>query len=163
MAVIPVGLAEIKLSNNAQDILVAYGLGSCVGILVYDPIQKIGALAHVLLPDSALEKTPIISNPWKYANTAVPLLFKELEKMGGGRVRYIIKIAGGAQMFNMGNTNTGLNIGAKNVMAVKKSLGEAGAHNFAENTGGTQGKTIKLYMINGKMTYKVASEGEVLF
>jgi chemotaxis protein CheD len=152
------GLAEIKISNSIDDVLVAYGLGSCVGVLVHDKKNNIGGLAHVLLPQSDIETN--VLNPAKFADTAVPLLINELKKLGANSSYFTINIAGGAQMFKLSNKSNSLNIGTKNIIAVKSALEKLGLKAEIESTGGNKGKTVKLYMESGRMTYKIAGELE---
>ena len=93
---IKVGMAEYKVGRN-PDILITYGLGSCVGIAIYDPIAKIGGLAHIMLPDSAQARST--DNLAKFADTALPVMVEEIIKLGAYKLNIWAKCAGGAQMF----------------------------------------------------------------
>ena len=113
---------KVKISDMAilreEGILVTVGLGSCVGIALYDPKNKVGGLAHILLPDSSLFRNRINSlNSAKFADTAIPLLVHEMVKAGAKRRFLKAKIAGGGHLFLF--QKSGCSVGEKNVKAVK--------------------------------------------
>src|ERR1035441_813488 len=106
-----VGIAECKITQSPIRLL-AYGLGSCVGVLIYDRTKKMGGLAHVMLPSSRLHSP--VNLPGKYADTAVEFLVEELEKAGCRKAGLISKIVGGANMFSA-IFQTAIPIGLRNV------------------------------------------------
>lgn len=112
-----VGISDIKVSNNAQDILVTYALGSCIGIVVFDPVAKVGGMLHYMLPDSNLDQNKAKENPAMFADTGIPLLFKSCYKLGAEKKRMLVKVAGGASILD--DTNY-FRIGQKNIMAMRK-------------------------------------------
>ena len=121
--VIKVGMADLK-TGKAPDVLTTLGLGSCIGIALWDPTTKIGGLAHIMLPDST--KIRNNSNIAKFADTGMTELVRQMEEMGVSRRRIVAKIAGGARMFEVsGSTSVG-NIGEKNALASKQKLKELG-------------------------------------
>ena len=112
--VIKVGMADLK-TGKAPDILTTLGLGSCIGIALWDPTTKIGGLAHVMLPDST--KIRNNTNIAKFADTGIAELVRQMEALGVSKRRLVAKIAGGARMFEVsGSTSVG-NIGEKNAIA----------------------------------------------
>ena len=93
-----VGISDIKVSNNAEDVIVTYALGSCIGIVVFDPIAKVGGMLHYMLPESALDQNKARENPAMFADTGIPLLFKACYKLGAEKKRMLVKAAGGASI-----------------------------------------------------------------
>ena len=144
--VIKVGMADLK-TGKAPDILTTLGLGSCIGIALWDPTTKIGGLAHVMLPDST--KIRNNSNIAKFADTGIAELVRQMEAMGVPRKRLVAKIAGGAQMFAFGSKSDMIRVGDRNVLASKQKLGELKIPLLAEDTGETYGRTVIFYPSTG--------------
>jgi chemotaxis protein CheD len=148
---IKVGMADLNIcvSPNA---LTTLGLGSCVGIVLYDPVRKIAGMVHVMLPDS----TKIINNEnkAKFADTGIDLLISQMLSIGADRRCLIAKIAGGAQMFAFGANNDMMRIGERNVEATKLKLQQLGISIKAEDTGLNYGRTIEFYPENGSLVIK---------
>lgn len=88
---IKVGMADYKIGRNPAS-LISYGLGSCVGIALFDTVAKVGGLAHIMLPDSTQARAT--DNPAKFADTALPLMLSEIIKLGAVKSRITAKIAG---------------------------------------------------------------------
>lgn len=139
--IIKVGIADLKIVKAPQLIRTS-GLGSCVGVVVYDPFQKIAGLAHVMLPDSSLARSNSF-NMAKYADTAVKELVSTLVKQGARKSGLKAKIAGGAQMFQFSLGNEVMRIGPRNVEAVKKQLADLHIKLLGEDVGGNSGRTIE--------------------
>ena len=153
--VIKVGMADLKTGKN-PDILTTLGLGSCIGIALWDPVTKIGGLAHVMLPDST--KIRNNSNIAKFADTGIAELVRQIEAMGVPKKRLVAKIAGGARMFEVsGSTSVG-NIGEKNAIASKQKLQELGIPILAEDTGLNYGRTVELNCANGDYVIKAVGK-----
>jgi len=138
--------------------LITIGLGSCVGICLYDPIVKVGGLAHIMLPDSTQARS--IQNKAKYADTAIVVLIDKMLAKGVIKNRLVAKIAGGAQMFNFPGVSSIMRIGERNVEAVKKKLQVLNISILAEDTGGNFGRTINFNPDNGKLFIKTINRGE---
>ncbi len=157
--VVPVGIGELKVTKDPADVLVAYGLGSCVGVCLYDPDVKVAGLAHVMLPNSA---EAISQNPvGKFADRAVPMLLEEIVKLGGNPRRLMCKIAGGAQMLIApGFPAGGFNIGERNVEAVRAALERYKVALRKAETGGTRGRTLSLYAATGRVMVRTIGEKE---
>lgn len=132
------------------------GLGSCIGIALWDPVTKIGGLAHVMLPDST--KIRNNSNIAKFADTGIAELVRQMEMMGVPRKRMVAKIAGGACMFEVAGTTSVGNIGEKNALASKKKLKELGIRILAEDTGLNYGRTVELNCENGDYLIKAVGK-----
>jgi len=157
---IKVGMADLNVcvSPNA---LTTLGLGSCVGIVLYDPVRKIAGMVHVMLPDS----TKILNNEnkAKFADTGIDLLISQMTAIGAERRSLIAKIAGGAQMFAFGSNNDMMRIGERNVEATKIKLQQLGISIKAEDTGLNYGRTIEFYPENGSLLIKsVGKEKKII-
>ncbi len=153
---ITVGISDMKVVRS-PGVLVTYALGSCVGICLYDELLKIAALGHIMLPtyppDSSLD------NQHRYADTCIPLMLREMERLGANRARIRAKICGGAKMFQVEGDLSFGSIGSRNVEAVKKALGEFRIPLHAEDTGLNYGRTVFFDAENGTMTVKSFSNG----
>ena len=148
---IKVGMADLKLCLSPNSIT-TLGLGSCVGVAIRDTGNKVGGLAHVMLPDSREIKNNI--NIAKFADTGVAELVRLMEKAGARRKMMVAKIAGGAQMFAFQNNNQMMRVGDRNVEAVKKKLKELGIPIKAEDTGLNYGRTVEFYPETGDYIIK---------
>ncbi|MDQ0156791.1 chemotaxis protein CheD [Robertmurraya andreesenii] len=139
--VVKVGIADMNIVRSPHHIRTS-GLGSCVGVVVYDQGKELAGLAHVMLPDSSLAKGSTI-NIAKYADTAVKELVNCLIKNGARSYSLKAKIAGGAQMFQYTSSNDMMRIGPRNVEAVKKELSLLRIAIVGEDVGGNSGRTIE--------------------
>lgn len=153
--VIKVGMADLKTAK-APDTLTTLGLGSCIGIALWDSTTKIGGLAHIMLPDST--KIRNNSNIAKFADTGIVELVRQMEALGVPRRRMVAKIAGGAKMFEVSGTTSVGNIGEKNAIASKKTLQELGIPVLAEDTGLNYGRTVELDCSNGDYIIKAVGK-----
>ncbi|MDF2542242.1 MAG: CheD [Herbinix sp.] len=157
---IKVGMADMNVCISPNGIT-TLGLGSCVGIVLYDPNKKIAGMVHVMLPDST--KIMNNSNIAKFADTGIEALIKMMLGIGANRNSLIAKIAGGAQMFAFNSNNDMLRIGDRNVEATKIKLKELGISLRAEDTGKDYGRTIEFYPESGELHIKsVGKERKIL-
>lgn len=155
--IIKVGMADLKTCKS-PDAVTTLGLGSCVGVAIWDPITKIGGLAHVMLPDSTKVKNNI--NVYKFADTGIEELVRLILEMGAGKSRLKAKIAGGAQMFAFQNKSDMVRVGDSNVIASKKKLAELGIPLVAEDTGENYGRTVVFYPENGDFYIRAIGKDE---
>ncbi|MDI9633123.1 MAG: chemotaxis protein CheD [Methanolinea sp.] len=147
--VVMVGIGEYFVGRTPMS---AIGLGSCIGLVIHDQARDIGGLAHIMLPESQGRS----DRPAKYADTAVELLVREIKRQGSGTDSLVSKIVGGASMFQSFSGN--LNIGDRNIEAVKVHLKRLNIKIVAEETGGVQGRTIVYYPAEkGKISVKTAN------
>lgn len=154
---IRVGMADYKV-GKAPATVISYGLGSCIGISLYDPQLKVGGLLHIMLPDSTQARGS--DNPAKFADTGLPLMLKDVLALGASKARLVAKIAGGAQMFAFANATDVMRVGARNAEAAKKMLKDLGIKLIAEDTGGTYGRTVSINLDNGDYIVKTVNKGE---
>ena len=155
--IIEVGMGDMK-AGSAPARLITRALGSCLGITFYNPIKKIGAMAHPMLPD--IDKARTNSNPNRFVNSVIRKAVEELQKAGATKSNIIIKIFGGAHMFSFITVDSILNVGEKNIEMAKKVLEELGIRIAAEEIGGTFGRTIELNLENGKVFVDTVSWGK---
>lgn len=155
--IVEVQMAQMQIAQ-APGILVTRGLGSCLGITFYDPVKKLGAMAHPMLPD--IDKARVKSNPSRFVNSAIMSMIKEFEKMGSSRSHIVAKIFGGARMFSFINADSPLNVGQKNIEVAIATLKEAGIKMTGQEFGGTFGRTVEMNLEDGKVLVKTVSWGE---
>lgn len=139
--IVKVGIADLNIVTAPHRIRTS-GLGSCVGVVIYDQVKEIAGLVHVMLPDSSLAKAGDV-NKAKYADTGVPELVRLLLSQGAKSQLLKAKIAGGAQMFQFSHTSDLMRIGPRNVEAVKQQLKLLKIPIVAEDVGGNSGRTIE--------------------
>ncbi|MDA8442144.1 MAG: chemotaxis protein CheD [Peptococcaceae bacterium] len=157
MNVLNVGMAEIKITT-APDCLVTNGLGSCIGLCMYDPVRKLGGMVHIVLP--TVTGLADRDQGGKYAVTAVPLLVEKMLGQGATKQRLVAKIAGGAEMFSFPGQDSVLKIGKRNAEAVTAILRESGIPLAAADVGGNFGRTIQFDTNTGMLKVKTINHGE---
>ncbi len=155
--IIKVGIADMNYCQ-APDLITTIGLGSCVGVVLFDSSSKKCGMVHVMLPDS----TKIINNTnaAKFADTGIQALYNGFVKMGINKMRLQAKIAGGAQMFAFGSKNNMMRVGDNNVIAVRKKLSELRIPIVAADTGSNYGRTIVFDPETCKLKVKVVGMEE---
>ena len=148
MATVRVGIAESGVVLNPNTIS-TLGLGSCVGVTLYDERKKIGGMVHVMLPSTELAKGKDF-NRSKFADSAIPDLLDQMLRSGAEQRRLVAKLAGGAKMFTLGGgADTLLKIGERNTAACKEALAALRIPILAEDTGGSWGRTVELFAETG--------------
>ena len=149
-------MADLAVAGSPE-ILVTIGLGSCVGVALYDNRARIGGLAHIMLPKA---NGPLVSNPAKFADTALPLLVKKMEQRGALQRRLTAKLAGGAQMFKLERATDTMRIGERNTEAIIEWLTEENIPVLAQYTGGSCGRTVELDTETGEFLVRTIARGE---
>lgn len=150
---IAVGVGDCKVSAQSGESLVTYGLGSCIGVAIWDPATRVAGLLHFMLPESSTDPAKAANNPYLYADTGIPLLFKSAYKLGAEKKRLIVRVAGGAQVLDGDGV---FNIGKRNYLSLKKIFWKAGVMIHAEETGGSVSRTLRLEVETGKLTVQEA-------
>jgi len=152
-----VGISDMKVSNKADDLLITYSLGSCIGVAIWDPVAKVGGLLHYMLPDSSLDKEKAELKPFMFADSGIPRLFKETYKYGALKNRLIVKVVGGSQIMD----NAGVfNIGKRNYAVLRKIFWKNQILVAKEDVGGSGNRTISLEIGTGITHLKVSGRGE---
>jgi len=157
--VIRVGLADMVVSNDPDTELVAQSLGSCLAVVIYDPVKQVGGLLHVMLPDSSIHASKAVESPYMFVDTGVPLLFRSAYKLEADKYRIIIKVVGGADLLSFGNTFTG--IGQRNYEALCEMLKRNGVRIKTQEVGGNISRTARLDVATGRLWIKIPGKPEV--
>jgi len=147
MNLVVVGVGDGRVSRDPDAVLVTYALGSCIALAVHDPVSGAGGMIHFMLPESAIDPAKAEKNPWMFADTAIPLLFRRLEELGAQKRRFAIRAAGGAQVMDDGGV---FNIGKRNCLAFRKILWKAGVLLKEEATGGSASRSVRLEVGSGR-------------
>ncbi len=155
---IKVGIADMKIARQSGT-LITYALGSCIGIALYDPMIKLGALIHIMLPEAG---THDASNVFKFADTGIQETLRKLAVFGGKTVRYQCKIAGGAKMFEMMNTGGIGNIGERNVQSVERVLRAQQIKIIRKDVGANYARTMLLNVADGSVRIRTAGRPEII-
>lgn len=153
-----VGLGEHSISRNPQDILVAYGLGSCLGIGMYDPISRIGGLLHAVLPEHLNGNNG--AAPGKFVDTGISMLIEGMAKAGADRRRLVVWMAGGANMILSPAMTKTFDIGNRNTIMAFKVFDLLNIHLSGQEVGGNTGRTVRLYVAEGRMTVRMVGQLE---
>jgi len=143
-----VGVGDGGVSRDPDSVLVTYALGSCVAVMLHDPVAKVGGMLHYMLPESAMSHDKSQSRPWMFADTGIPNLLQAALANGAEKRRLIIFAAGGAQVMD---DNGVFNIGKRNCLALRKALWKIGLVPSAEEIGGTEARTIRLEVGTGRV------------
>ncbi len=159
-SLIAVGLGEIKVSRDPAAVLVSFGLGSCVAVCAYDLAARVGGMMHVVLPYCS-NKDSARRFPGKYADVGMPTLIRELENHGAVRTRIQVKISGGASVIHAATFDGLLDMGQKNVVAVRAALEREGLPVVAFDTGGNKGRSVWLLVGTGAMTVRTGAGATV--
>ena len=164
---INVGLGEIAVSSDPEDILVAYGLGSCVAVGLWDPKQGIAGLLHAVLPERAngADRNPADRNPankfsGKYVDSGIEGLLLAMQKAGAEQRRLVTCIAGGANMLVNASLGQSFEIGGRNVQSAYQTMQRLGLRLRAKQVGGNCGRTVRLYVADGRMTVRTVGGKE---
>ncbi|MEO4053499.1 chemotaxis protein CheD [Solibacillus sp. CAU 1738] len=155
--VVKVGIAQMDVVKLPKTIRTS-GLGSCVGVVLYDEFKQIAGLIHVMLPDSSLGRADTM-NVAKFADTGIKALIDLLKLEGVQSFKLKAKIAGGAQMFQFTSDKNSMRIGPRNVEAVKNELRKNGIPIVAEDTGGSSGRTIEFNPATSKLNIRTVNQG----
>lgn len=146
-----VHVSDAKVSNDPDDVIITYSLGSCIGICLYDPVTKIGGMLHYQLPDSKMDPERTKRKPLMYADTGMKFLVEKLISMGTNKKRMQVKIAGGA---SMDAGPKGFDIGKRNYLAIRKIMWKNGMFIDAEDIGGNSPRNMYLDIANGVVTVR---------
>jgi chemotaxis protein CheD len=151
-----VRVADLQVAT-AGEVLITVGLGSCVAIVLYDPVARVGGMAHVLLPSPALSRDD--GNPAKFPQTAVPRLLELMSRCGAVPRRLTARLVGGASMFASLAAPGTIQMGDRNVVASRQALNQHGIPLAAEAVGGDYGRTVRLTVADGRLEVSSVAHG----
>ncbi|MFO7913560.1 MAG: chemotaxis protein CheD [Desulfotignum sp.] len=153
-----VGVADMKVSNNPGESIITYSLGSCIGLVIYDPAVKVGGMLHYMLPDSSIDKQKAAARPYMFADSGIPRLFKTAYQLGAAKQRMRVYVAGGAEILDQQGF---FNIGKRNYMALKKMFFKNKVMITRQDVGGNVNRTVRIEIATGDIYVKTSGSGEV--
>ena len=148
---IVIGVGDLAVSNNTEVILSTYALGSCVGVVAFDPLVRVGGILHLMLPESSLAPEKAARQPAMFADTGVSHFFRQLIGLKAMPGRMNLFVAGGACVLS-GTDN--FKIGERNVRATFDLLSRSGCRLPAKDVGGFHNRTVHLDMSTACVTIK---------
>ncbi len=154
MPSITVGIADCRVSRDAEDTLVTHALGSCVAVAIHDAYAGVAGLLHIMLPESSIDPERARTRPFMFADTGIPELFHAAYAMGAAKSRLSVRLIGGAQVLD---PNGVFNIGKRNHLACRKVLWAAGVMVHAEEVGGNISRTVRLDVGTGQLMWSTGS------
>ena len=152
-----VGVSDMKVSDDMEAVLATYSLGSCIGVAIYDAVARVGGLLHYMLPESSLDPGKANKNPYMFADTGIPALFKAAYKLGAKKQRLKVVVVGGSQILDQKGF---FNIGKRNETAVRKMFHRNNVIIDYTDVGGVVNRTIKMAVNNGDVWLKISGKGE---
>lgn len=152
-----VGVGDGSVSRDPDAVLVTYALGSCVAVMLHDPVAGVSGMLHYMLPEAPGDGTAQSARPWMYADTGISHLLQAAEKQGAQKRRLVIFAAGGAQVMN---DNSMFNIGKRNCLALRKALWKLGLAPHAEETGGSTARTVRMEVRSGRVWLQNPGSGQ---
>ncbi len=153
-----IGVADMAVSNLPGEHLITYSLGSCIAVIIFDPVAKVGGMLHYMLPESSLDPEKAKKNPCMFADTGITRLFRTSYQLGARQENLVVKTVGGAQMLD---SNGLFNIGKRNYLAMRKIFWKNNVAVAAEHVGGELNRTVWLEMETGRVVLKVGGEAEI--
>jgi chemotaxis protein CheD len=157
---ISLGLGERAISRNPEDVLVAYGLGSCLGISMIDPVTRIAGLLHAVLPEAVNGLTSGDPASHKYVDSGIENLLAALIQEGANKSRIVVRVIGGANMLISPGLTNSFDIGTRNMEMARKTLKRLNMTIAAEEVGGHTGRTVHVYVADSRVTVRVIGEKE---
>jgi len=153
-----IGVADMAVSDSPGELLITYSLGSCIAVLVFDPLASVGGMLHYMLPESSLDPEKAKKNPCMFADTGITQLFKNSYVKGARKEHMVVKTVGGAQILDPKGV---FNIGKRNYLAMRKIFWKNNVAIAAEHVGGEINRTVRLEMDSGRVIVKVGAGAEI--
>ena len=151
MKMVVVDIADLQVSAEPDSALVTYALGSCIAVIVHDPVRKVGGMIHYMLPLSSVSPEKAKSRPAMFADTGIPMLFHAMYDQGCDKRNLVVRVVGGATPHD---ESCVFEIGKRNHTIVRKMLWKAGVAIAAEDVGGKLPRTPTLYVDTGRVTVR---------
>ena len=145
-----VGVSDMKLSNCLDDTVVTFALGSCIGIVIYDPVACVGGILHYMLPQSKIDIKKSEKNPFMFGDTGIPEFFRQAYAMGAEKKRMRVIMAGGAAVLDIKDR---FNIGQRNITIARKLFWKNGIIIDGDSIGGSISRTLYLDMKTGNVWF----------
>jgi len=151
MRLITVDIADFKLAQEPDSVLVTYALGSCIAVILHDPVRKVGGMIHYMLPQASTSPQKAREKPAMFADTGIPMLFQAMYQQGCNKRDLVVKVAGGSALMSVTDI---FEIGKRNHLILRKMLWKAGVPIRSEDVGGTVFRTARLFVDTGRVTIK---------
>lgn len=152
-----IGVGELAVSNQVQVILSTYALGSCVGVVAYDPVARVGGVLHLMLPDSRISPSRAGGRPAMFADLGLPLLLREMAGLRADPRRLRLYVAGGASVLQGVDP---FKIGDRNLQAVHEIIRQRGLPVRGASVGGTVNRTLHCEVATGRLRLKLSDGTE---
>ena len=146
-----IGVADCHVTSDTSNVLVTYALGSCIAVAIYDPIARVGGLLHFMLPEAPAGAAQAGKSPYMFADSGIPMMFREAYVQGAQKRRLRVCVAGGAQIMDEQGV---FNIGKRNCLALRKIFWKAGVFVDAEETGGRSARTMRFEIASGRVSLR---------
>jgi len=150
-----VGISDMKVSNNPDEILITYSLGSCLGVVIYDPVARVSGLLHSMLPLSKIDPHKAMASPYMFVDTGIPVLFREACALGAEKNRIIVKAAGCASLLDEKGF---FRIGERNFTVLRKLLWKNNILIEKQDIGGNHSRTISIATASGRVVIKMCGK-----
>ena len=154
-----VDISGIEVSDNPEDVIVTYSLGSCLGLVGYDPVAGVGGMVHCMLPMSKIDREKAKRNPGMFVDTGVPALLDTMFRMGATRKNLVLKAAGCSKLLD---TNNMFRIGERNNAVLRKLLWKNNLLLASESIGGTISRTLRLYVSTWEVSVTTGGKETVI-
>lgn len=155
MSLLTVDISDFRVSADPEGVIVTYALGSCIAVMLHDPVRKVAGMIHYMLPLSETSPEKAKAKPAMFADTGIPLLFHSMYDVGCRKENLVVKVAGGGALYD----DKGLfNIGKRNYTVLRKMFWKAGVIIASEDVGGAKSRTVRLRVNDGRCT--ISSKGE---
>lgn len=151
MKTIVVGISDMKTSNNPEEILITYSLGSCLGVIIYDPVARVAGMLHSMLPLSKIDTHKAKSSPFMFVDTGIPLLFKDAYRLGAEKKNIIVKAVGCSSLLDEKGF---FKIGERNFTVLRKLLWKNNILIEKQDIGGSQSRTASIIVNSGDVKIK---------
>ena len=139
----------MKIASRPGDVIITHALGSCLGIAIHDPVAAVGGMLHVMMPEARMNPDKAKANPFMFVDSGVPAFFKAVYEAGGIKGRLVVKVAGGANVNNIGNDKFA--IGKRNFILLKKMFWKNGILIDAQDVGESHARTMYLEVGSGRV------------
>jgi chemotaxis protein CheD len=155
VTLLTVGIGGIEVSGDPSAVIVTHGLGSCIAVVVWDPMRRAGGMLHFQLPASTLSPERARELPGVFADTGIPRLFEQMYALGSTKQGLMVKAAGGGNIHAGGGT---FDIGRRNITTMRKIFWKAQVLLAAEDLGGSHSRTVRLFVDTGLITVQSGSQ-----
>ena len=155
MKTIVVGISDMKVSNNPDEVLITYSLGSCLGVIIYDPVVRVAGMLHSMLPLSKIDPHKATVSPYMFVDTGIPLLFRQAYSLGADKNNIIVKAVGCSSLLDEKGF---FKIGERNFTVLRKLLWKNNILIEKQDIGGSMSRTVSIIVGNGDVKIKSAGK-----